>query len=206
MAFQMHVKKANGTAPAAGKKNILEDIRFFIVLMLIAFIGLVVLIVFGVRSNMELKTKIETQKTTYQKSQISIANLRALQARSAEFEAQRTAYFSMLPERQDVQAVMIDMERRAEEKRCTLTNLTFGGAAAIGTDKNQTAAPTVSSAGVRELQVFLSLEGSYADIMALCNSLVTDPELMRIDAITLTPISGEGKQKAEITLVKFSRQ
>ncbi|MGN0555907.1 MAG: hypothetical protein ACI4LI_08420 [Candidatus Fimenecus sp.] len=209
MAFNINVKKKDSGAPAE-KKNILEDIRVFVALMAIACIGLIVLIVFGVKSNEEIKTEIAKEKKTYQENQLSIANLKALQARSSEFEAQRDMYNAMIPETQDRQAVMIDMERRVESARCTLTDLTFGGDAAIGGAKNTNtaaaaAAPTNTS-GLKELQVLLTVRGSYADIMGLCSDLVTDPELMRIDGIQMKPISKGDEQEATITLMKFSKQ
>ena len=209
MAFNINVKKKDSGAPAE-KKNILEDIRVFIVLMAIACIGLIVLIVFGVKSNEEIKTEIAKEKKTYQENQLSIANLKALQARSSEFEAQRDMYNAMIPDTQDRQAVMIDMERRVEGARCTLADLTFGGDAAIGGTANTNAAaaaaaPTNTS-GLKELQVLMTVRGSYADIMGLCSDLVTDPELMRIDGIQMKPISNGEEQEATITLMKFSKQ
>ena len=135
MAFNINVKKKDSGAPGE-KINLLEDIRVFVVLMAIACIGLIVLIVFGVKSNEEIKTEIAKEKKTYQENQLSIANLKALQARSSEFEAQRDMYNAMIPDTQDRQAVMIDMERRVEGARCTLTDLTFGGDAAIGGTPN----------------------------------------------------------------------
>ena len=209
MAFNINVKKKDSGAPAE-KKNILEDIRVFVVLMAIACIGLIVLIVFGVKSNEEIKTEIAKEKKTYQENQLSIANLKALQARSSEFEAQREMYNAMIPDTQDRQAVMIDMERRVEGARCTLADLTFGGDAAIGGTANTNAAaaaaaPTNTS-GLKELQVLMTVRGSYADIMGLCSDLVTDPELMRIDGIQMKPISNGEEQEATITLMKFSKQ
>lgn len=209
MAFNINVKKKDSGAPAE-KQNILEDIRVFVVLMAIACIGLIVLIVFGVKSNEEIKTEIAKEKKAYQENQLSIANLKALQARSSEFEAQRDMYNAMIPDTQDRQAVMIDMERRVEGARCTLADLTFGGDAAIGGAKNTNtaaaaAAPTNTS-GLKELQVLLTVRGSYADIMGLCSDLVTDPELMRIDGIQMKPISNGEEQEATITLMKFSKQ
>lgn len=209
MAFNINVKKKDSGAPAENK-NILEDIRVFVVLMAIACIGLIVLIVFGVKSNEEIKTEIAKEKKTYQENQLSIANLKALQARSSEFEAQRDMYNAMIPDTQDRQAVMIDMERRVEGARCTLADLTFGGDAAIGGTANTNAAaaaaaPTNTS-GLKELQVLMTVRGSYADIMGLCSDLVTDPELMRIDGIQMKPISNGEEQEATITLMKFSKQ
>ena len=59
---------------------------------------------------------------------------------------------------------------------------------------------------MKELQVLLTVRGSYADIMGLCSDLVTDPELMRIDGIQMKPISKGEQQEATITLMKFSKQ
>lgn len=209
MAFNINVKKKDNAAASGTKTNLLEDIRVFAVLMVIVCIGLIVLIVFGVRANEEIKNSITEQKKTYQEAQASINNLKALQARSSEFEAQRDAYDTMIPDTQNVQEVMIEMERRAEAGRCTLTNVVFGGDAAIGGDKKNstgTTAPTASTGSslVKELQVVMTVRGSYADIMTLCADLVTDEELMRIDGIQMKP-SADKEQEAVITLVKFSK-
>ena len=208
MAFNINVKKKDSGAPGE-KINLLEDIRVFVALMAIACIGLIVLIVFGVKSNEKIKTEIAKEKKAYQENQLSIANLKALQARSSEFEAQRDMYNAMIPDTQDRQAVMIDMERRVEGARCTLTDLTFGGDAAIGGTPNTNtaaAAAPANTSGLKELQVLLTVRGSYADIMGLCSDLVTDPELMRIDGIQMKPISEGEQQEATITLMKFSKQ
>ncbi len=209
MAFNINVKKKDNAAASGTKTNLLEDIRVFAVLMVIVCIGLIVLIVFGVRANEEIKNSITEQKKTYQEAQASINNLKALQARSSEFEAQRDAYDTMIPDTQNVQEVMIEMERRAEAGRCTLTNVVFGGDAAIGGDKKNstgTTAPAASTGSslVKELQVVMTVRGSYADIMTLCADLVTDEELMRIDGIQMKP-SADKEQEAVITLVKFSK-
>ncbi len=210
MAFNINVKKKDDTAASGTKVKLLEDIRVFAVLMVIACIGLIVLIVFGVRSNEEIKNNIAEQKKTYQEAQASINNLKALQARSSEFEAQRDAYDAMIPDTQDVQQVMIEMERRAEAGRCTLTNIVFGGDAAIGgstsASTSSTTAPAASNGSglVKELQVVMTVRGSYADIMTLCADLVTDEELMRIDGIQMQPQTND-EQEAVITLVKFSK-
>ena len=208
MAFNINVKKKDSGAPGE-KINLLEDIRVFVALMAIACIGLIVLIVFGIKSNEEIKTEIAKEKKAYQENQLSIANLKALQARSSEFEAQRDMYNAMIPDTQDRQAVMIDMERRVEGARCTLTDLTFGGDAAIGGTPNTNtaaAAAPANTSGLKELQVLLTVLGYYADIMGLCSDLVTDPELMRIDGIQMKPISNGEQQEATITLMKFSKQ
>lgn len=206
MAFNINVKKKDTGAVPGKKVNLLEDIRVFVALMAIVCIGLIVLIVLGVKSNEEIKTKITAQKKVNQESQLSIANLKALQSRSTEFEAQRDAYNAMIPETQDRQAVMIEMEQRVENARCTLSDLTFGGDAAIGTSgSTDTATASTGTGPVKELQVVMKVRGSYTDIMALCNDLVTDPELMRIDAIHLSPLSGSDQQEATITLMKFSK-
>lgn len=206
MAFNINVKKKSGGA-SAEKQNILENIRVFVALMAIACIGLIVLIVFGVKANDKIKADITAEKKTYQESQQSIANLKALQARSAEFEAQREVYNAMIPETQDRQAVMIDMEKRVENARCTLSDLTFGGDAAIGGKSNASAKDTLptNTGGVKELQVLMTVRGSYADIMGLCSALVTDTELMRIDGIQMKPIASGDQQEAIITLMKFSK-
>lgn len=210
MAFNINVKKKDTEAASGTKTNLLGDIRVFALLMVAACIGLIVLIVFGVRSNDEIKNSITEQKKTYQEAQASINNLKALQARSSEFEAQRDAYDTMIPDTQDVHAVMIEMERRAEAGKCTLTNIVFGGDAAIGGDKKNSKGTTTPAAStgsglVKELQVVMTVRGSYADIMTLCADLVTDEELMRIDGIQMKP-TADKEQEAVITLVKFSKK
>lgn len=207
MAFHINVKQREGSPATANKaKNILEDIRVFVVLMLVACIGLIVFTVLGAKSNEKVRTDIAKQAKVYEEGQASIANLKALQARSAEFEAQRDTYDAMIPETQNSQSVMIEMEHRVEAHGCILAELNFGGDAAIGKEGSKSATETSTGSGlVKELQVLMTVRGSYTDIMQLCSELVTDEELMRIDAIQLRP-QAHGEQEAVITLMKFSEQ
>lgn len=203
MAFRINVK-SNTSSGASKGKNFLEDIRVFAVLMVVACVGLIALIVVGSRSIDETNADIKQEMKTYEENQLSIANLKALQARSEEYEAQRDAYDAMIPDTMDQQQIMIEMEKRVESMNCVLTDLTFGSESAD--DKNSKAAASSSNGLVNQMQVQISVRGTYTDIMKLAESIVTDQELMRIDAIHMMPMTQDGLKEAQITIMKFSKK
>lgn len=204
MAFRINVKSNTSSSGASKGKNFLEDIRVFAVLMVIACVGLIALIVVGSRSIDETNAEIKQEMKTYEENQLSIANLKALQARSEEYEAQRDAYDAMIPEKMDQQQIMIEMETRVESMNCVLTDLTFGSESAD--DKNSKAAASSSNGLVNQMQVQISVRGTYTDIMKLCESIVTDEELMRIDGIHMMTMTQGGLKEAQITIMKFSKK
>lgn len=202
MAFRINVKSNTASSGASKGKNFLEDIRVFAVLMVIACVGLIALIVVGSRSIDETNADIKQEMKTYEENQLSIANLKALQARSEEYEAQRDAYDAMIPDTMDQQQIMIEMEKRVESMNCVLTDLTFGSESAD--DKNSAAAS--SNGLVNQMQVQISVRGTYTDIMKLAESIVTDQELMRIDGIHMMPMTQGGLKEAQLTIMKFSKK
>lgn len=204
MAFRINVKSNTASSGASKGKNFLEDIRVFAVLMVIACVGLIALIVVGSRSIDETNADIKQEMKTYEENQLSIANLKALQARSEEYEAQRDAYDAMIPDKMDQQQIMIEMEKRVESMNCVLTDLTFGSESAD--DKNSKAAASSSNGLVNQMQVQISVRGTYTDIMKLAESIVTDQELMRIDAIHMMPMTQDGLKEAQLTIMKFSKK
>lgn len=204
MAFRINVKSNTSSSGASKGKNFLEDIRVFAVLMVIACVGLIALIVVGSRSIDETNAEIKQEMKTYEENQLSIANLKALQAKSEEYEAQRDAYDAMIPEKMDQQQIMIEMETRVESMNCVLTDLTFGSESAD--DKNSKAAASSSNGLVNQMQVQISVRGTYTDIMKLCESIVTDEELMRIDGIHMMTMTQGGLKEAQITIMKFSKK
>lgn len=204
MAFRINVKSNTSSSGVSKGKNFLEDIRVFAVLMVVACVGLIALIVVGSRSIDETNTEIKQEMKTYEENQLSIANLKALQARSEEYEAQRDAYDAMIPDEMDQQQIMIEMENRVESMNCVLTDLTFGSESAD--DKNSKAATSSSNGLVNQMQVQIRVRGTYTDIMKLAESIVTDQELMRIDGIRMMPLAQGGLKEAQITIMKFSKK
>ena len=204
MAFRINVKSNTSSSGASKGKNFLEDIRVFAVLMVIACVGLIALIVVGSRSIDETNAEIKQEMKTYEENQLSIANLKVLQAKSEEYEAQRDAYDAMIPEKMDQQQIMIEMETRVESMNCVLTDLTFGSESAD--DKNSKAAASSSNGLVNQMQVQISVRGTYTDIMKLCESIVTDEELMRIDGIHMMPMTQGGLKEAQSTIMKVSKK
>lgn len=206
MAFKINVKNKEGGASSGGAAKILEDIRVFVALMAVACVGLIVLMVFGIRANNETRVEVDEAKVEYQKNQASIANLKALQSRSGEYEMQRDRLVAMIPQTLDEQQIMIEMEERCAGQNCALMDISFGsnGGAASGTAAaGAAAAPTGL---VNQMQVTLSVRGDYKSIMTLAKELVTDEELMRVDGIHITPLTDDGMKEAQITLMKFSKQ
>ncbi len=191
----MAFKKKTGEAKQKGQKSAM-DIRVFAVIMVIAFVVMAVMIGFGVKNTKQIQEKIEKEKKIYVQNQTAIDNLKALQSKSSEYEAQREAYNAMIPETQDLQQIMIDIEKRTEENGCVLTDIKFGEAGE---------AAQADAGLVKEQKVNVSLRGSYEDILKLQQSLTKDNEFMRIDDIHMSVIS-EGQMEAQFMLVKFSKK
>ncbi len=191
----MAFKKKTGEAKQKGQKSAM-DIRVFAAIMVVAFVVMAVMIGFGVKNTKQIQEEIEKEKKTYVQNQTAIDNLKALQSKSSEYEAQREAYNAMIPETQDLKQIMIDIEKRTEENGCVLTDIKFEEAGE---------AAQASAGLVKEQKVNVSLRGSYADILKLQQSLTKDNEFMRIDDIHMSAI-GEGQMEAQFMLVKFSKK
>lgn len=182
-------KSASGSA-----KNIFDDVRIVIAIIIVACIALIVLTVLGTKSINDTLVKIDSVKQEYKENQAQIANLKALQSRSEEYKAQSDQYDSMLSKRPlDQQQIMIDMEADVEAHNCLLTNLTFGEQTNTGL--------------VNQIQVTLSVTGTYTDIMSFAHDTVNGTEIKRIDSIIMRQqASSDDKgpiKSADITIVLF---
>lgn len=196
-------KKGDGKSGDKKGGKLIEDVRVFIVLMAIACIVLIVLSVFGVKAANKTTAAIEQQKTEYSKNQLAIANLKALQSKSEEYEALRDKYAELIPNTTlDQQKIMIEMEERCDNGGCMLTDIQFG--------------ELTAGDGVSQLPVTLSITGSFNDIVKLCQEMVTSQEFMRIDTISMDGLSGATGTKAsdkkaassktvQVTVVKFAK-
>lgn len=198
MALSDVIKKKQETGDGkeeAGKgKSLLDDVRLVIAVIAIACIALIVLTVFGTKSINETLIKIDDVKQEYKQNQAKIANLLALQSKSAEYKAQSDRYDAMLSrEPLDQQQIMIDMETDVEKHNCMLTNITFGEQTNTGL--------------VNQIEVKVSIVGEYADIMSFAHDTVNETEIKRIDSIIMKPQSSADKKNqnktADITVVLF---
>ena len=196
MALSDVIKKKQATGDGsekekAAKKNLLDDVKVVIVVLIVACIGLIVLTVFGAKGIDETEANIEKAKTQYKQNQLAIANLKALQARSGEYKEQLAQYDIMISkEPLDQMQIMIDLEKDVEAHNCSLTELTFGE-------------PEKNEQNVNQIAVNLSITGTYRDIITFCHDTVSDKQIKRIDTINIT---GTDEQRtAQIVLVEFSR-
>ncbi len=198
MALSDVIKKkqetGEGKSASGGAKNILDDVRVVIAVIVVACIALIVLTVFGTKSINDTLVKIENVKQEYKENQAQIANLKALQSKSTEYKAQSDQYDTMLSKRPlDQQQIMIDMEADVEAHNCTLTNVTFGEQTNTGL--------------VNQIQVTLSVTGSYSDIMSFAHDTVNGTEIKRIDSIIMKQQTSledkEPLKNADITVVLF---
>lgn len=196
MALSDVIKKKQATGDGsekekAAKKNLLDDVRVVIVVLIVACIGLIVLTVFGAKGIGETETNIEKAKTQYKQNQLAIANLKALQARSGEYKDQIAQYDIMISKDPlDQMQIMIDLEKDVEAHNCSLTELTFGE-------------PEKNEQNVNQIAVKLTITGSYRDIITFCHDTVSDKQIKRIDTINIT--GTEEQRTAQIVLVEFSR-
>lgn len=196
MALSDVIKKKQATGDGsekekAAKKNLLDDVKVVIVVLIVACIGLIVLTVFGAKGIDETEANIEKAKTQYKQNQLAIANLKALQARSGEYKEQIAQYDIMISkEPLDQMQIMIDLEKDVEAHNCSLTELTFGE-------------PEKNEQNVNQIAVNLTITGTYRDIITFCHDTVTDKQIKRIDTINIT--GTEEQRTAQIVLVEFSR-
>ena len=196
MALSDVIKKKQATGDGsekekAAKKNLLDDVRVVIVVLIVACIGLIVLTVFGAKGIGETETNIEKAKTQYKQNQLAIANLKALQTRSGEYKDQIAQYDIMISKDPlDQMQIMIDLEKDVEAHNCSLTELTFGE-------------PEKNEQNVNQIAVKLTITGSYRDIITFCHDTVSDKQIKRIDTINIT--GTEEQRTAQIVLVEFSR-
>ncbi len=198
MALSDVIKKkqetGNEKSASEEKKSILDDVRVVITVIVIACIALIVLTVFGTKSINETLVKIDRVKQEYKENLAQIANLKALQSKSEEYKAQSDEYDEMLSKDPlDQQQIMIDMETDVEAHNCTLTNIAFGEQTNTGL--------------VNQIQVTVSVTGSYADIMSFAHDTVSSTEIKRIDSLVMKQSSsssdGESIKTADITVVLF---
>lgn len=195
MALSDVIKKREVTNETSEKKggslkNILDDVRIVIAIIVVACIALIALIVYN---NGEIKQKIsriDSVKTDIRENQSKIANLKALQARSGEYLAQKEAYDEMISdEGLDQLEIMIALENDVEAHGCNLNSIAFDD--------------IVNTGLVNQVAVNITMSGSFRDIMSFCRDTVDSTAIKRIDAISM---SGKDDQKtAEIQLVLFSK-
>lgn len=211
MALSDVIKKKQETGPDKEankeKKNPLDDVRLVIAILIIACIAIIVMIVFGTKSINSTKAEIESAKTKYSQNQASIANLKALQSKSSEYEAQRDEYQAMISsDPLDQQEIMKDMEEEVEAHNCSLTEVTFGEQS--------------SANGVNQIQVNIKVTGNFADVMKFCYDTVHGEQIKRIDTIKMestnktstsssktsksSSSSTDGKKTVELVIVLFS--
>lgn len=203
MAFNLNLtlkKKSEDSKKSGLGKKLMDDVRVFVALIAVVCIILIVFSVLGVRGINETMEAIETQKTEYRNSQLAIANLKALQSRSSEYEALSAEYSKLIPNTTlDQQTIMIEMETRCDNAGCTLTDIQF--------------AEATSTESVTQMMVTLSVTGDFSKILDLCNEIVTDEEFMRIDAISMLSSGASSsadatntRKTAQISVVKFAKK
>lgn len=197
MALSDVIKKREATADETAKKsskggisNLLDDVRIVIAVIVLACIALIALIVYNNGQIQQKMTDIDTVKSEIRDNQAKIANLKALQARSSEYLAQKEAYDEMISDEELNQLeIMIDLEEDVEAHNCNLIEITFDD--------------IVNTGLVNQVSVNLKITGSFSDIMSFCRDIVNSTQIKRIDTIRMT---GNNEQKtAEIVLVQFSR-
>lgn len=201
MAFNLNLalKKQNGKSGEKKGGKLVEDVRIFIVLLALVCVVLIVMSVFGVKSINKTIAEIDQQKTQYSTNQLAIANLKALQSKSSEYEALNEKYNELIPNTSlDQQKIMIEMETRCDNGNCMLTDIQFG--------------ESTSANGVKQVPVMLSITGSFNDIVKFCQDIVTDKEFMRIDSISMaggtenaSVKNSQNKKTAKVTVVKFAK-
>lgn len=170
--------------------HILDDVRVVIAVIVLASIALIALIVYNNGKIEESRKKIDTVRASIVENQNKIANLKALQARSGEYLAQKEAYDEMISDEElDQLETMIAMEQDVEAHNCNLSEITFGD--------------ITNNGMLNEMAVNIRITGSFRDIMSFCRDTISSTTIKRIDTIRMT---GNGDTKsADITIVLFSK-
>ena len=188
-------KKQANAEPSANKnktdvKNMLNDVRVVIAVIVLACIALIALIVYTTGLINNKMVEIGSVKQTYAQNQAKIESLLALQAQSEEFKAKKDEYDRMISsDGLDQRQLMIDYEKEVESYDCYLTSLSFGELTNTGV--------------VNQIDVSITVVGDYTDIMTFCRDVVTGEQIRRVDTINMEP-SGD-KTEAELVIVEFSR-
>lgn len=185
-----------------------DNTRIFIIISIFVFALLAAAIGLGIKSISSTKERINQALNKYSENAATVANLKALQAKSAEYEAIMKKYDALLPNKKlDNFKIMQEMEVRCAKAGLTLSKVEFKDAVKS----------TVNQQGIN-----ITVSGSFPQIMNFCDAVVTDDEFMRIDGINLkgsggtastggrTVVSAEKradalKEEATITVVKFSK-
>ena len=197
MALSDVIKKREATNEGKEKKQLsvkglMDDVRIVIAVIVIACIALIALIVYN-NTQIEGKlTRIDTLKSEIRDNQYKIANLKALQARSGEYLAQKEELDAMISDKTlDQVDIMIELEKEVEEHNCNLMEVTVDEASNNGY--------------VNQVSVNLKVTGSFEDIMRFCQYETGMTEIRRIDNIKMTGAGNSEQKTADIILVLFSK-
>ena len=191
------IKKKNKTSEAKGdkseKKNILEDVRVVIAILIIMIIALIGLIVYGSMGIKETRSEIDEIKVEYSDNQKAINQLLALKKQSDVYKARKLEYDEMISsEPIDQMKIMIDLENTVEKYNCSLNSVEFD--------------ELVNTGLVNQVNAYITISGEYNDIMSFCRATVNDKQIKRIDKINMTKTDKDSnKMNAEITVVEFSK-
>lgn len=197
MALSDVINKKNKTSEAGGKKgekkNVFEDVRVVIVILLVLIIALIGLIVFQSIEIKNTQEQINEIKVVYSDNQKSINQLIALKQQSEVYKARKAEYDVMITsEPLDQTQIMIDLENKIEKYNCSLSSVTFD--------------ETVNTGLVNQVNTYITVTGSFNDIMRFCRDTVNEKQIKRIDRINLTKADkNNDKMNAEITIVEFSK-
>ena len=188
-------KEATGEAKAQNseKKNLLEDVRVVIAILVVLIFALIGLIVYGTLGINETKVQIDEMKIKYSENQQAIAQLVALQQQSEMYKARKAEYDSMISSDPiDQMNIMINMENEVEKYNCSLTGLDFDEITNTGL--------------VNQINVYMTVTGKYEDIIRFCRDTVNKKQIKRIDKINMTILNkDDNTMNAEITVVEFSK-
>lgn len=196
MALSDVIKKkqetGNENAQKAEKKNLFDDVRVVIAVLIVLILALIGLIVYGTMNINDTKARIDDMKIKYSDNQKAIAQLVALQQQSELYKARKEEYDNMISsEAIDQAQIMIDLENEVESYNCTLNEITFD--------------EIINTGLVNQINVYVSVTGEYNDIVRFCCDTVNQQQIKRIDKINMTRVSVDSEtMKAELTIVEFS--
>ena len=186
--------------PKIDLKKLSANPVVFAVLISIVCIALLVVCIYTANQTKTTQAAIETSVQEFNTNKKSIEKLLDRKEKSDLYTQQNAKYEALITSGGfDQQQFMIDFDKISNDYNCRLTLITFG-------DQG-------SASGVKTQPIEITVTGSYNDLIALCDGIISQDRFYRIDGIKITSQGGasaqnstsSGTKSAVIDIVAFSK-
>ena len=172
-------------------KQLSADPRLLVVIIAIACAALIALCVYTNKQTTVAEEQVKTQFATFEDNKAAIAGLLQLKARSEQYIKQNKEYEKLITsEGLNQQDFMVYFDKFCKQYDCRMNLIEFGEMSSVG--------------DVQSLNITLTVEGEFENLMAICDGIVTQERFYRIDGVTFNPATGDNKV-ATINVVAFSK-